>query len=285
MNRNIARFIASKWFAVPLVALPFACLLWTYQQVIVATEDPPSETPSAAGEVNASSEEKPPDDEGFSFTVTDEEFLEATQVVPSGESQAMSGTKDALVPKGANLNEVLTDDTGDAAIGCLIIALCLSPLRRLFPGAMLVSALNRHRRLVGLSCFFYASLHFTLYFDDGLQRLGNEWNILYIQAGLSAFAVLLVMALTSNDWSVRKLGGRRWKKLHRLVYLLIPILFYHKGWAGKGGLGAGVDQVVEALIWFSPLFALQVVRISLYFRKRGPDSSSLTKGTPSPPTP
>ncbi len=274
MNRKIARFIASKWFAAPLVALPFACLLWTYQQVLDADEDPPIEPPSPAGEVNASSEEKSPDDDGFSFTVTDEEFLEATQVVPSAESQAASGSKDALVPKGANLNEVLTDDTGNAAIGCLIIAICLTTLRRLFPRAILVSALNRHRRLVGLSCFFYAGLHFTLYFDDGLQRLGNEWNILYIQAGLASFAVLLVMAVTSNDWAVRKLGGRRWKKLHRLVYLLIPILFYHKGWAGKGGLGAGVEQVIEALIWFSPLFALQVGRISLYFRKRGSESSS-----------
>lgn len=253
MNRKLARVLASKWFAAPLVALPFAYLAWTYQKAADAIENP-----SAVKEVNASSEEKSVDDEGFSFTVTDEEFLEAAPEAPSPGIEI-----------AANLNEILTDDTGSIAIWCLIIVLCFTPLRRLFPRSLLVSALNRHRRLVGLACFFYACLHFTLYFDDGLQRLTNEWNILYIQAGLASFSVLCVMALTSNDWMVRKLGSRRWKKLHRLVYLLIPILFYHKGWAGKGGLGSGDDQVIQALLWFSPLFALQVARIFLYLRKRG----------------
>ena len=127
-----------------------------------------------------------------------------------------------------------------------------------------MTALNRHRRLVGLSCFFYACLHFSLYFVDGLETLLVEWNRLYILAGLAAFTILLVMSATSNNRAVRKMGGRRWKKLHRLVYLLIPILFYHKGWAGKSGF----DQVVETMIWFSPLFVLQAVRIFLYLRKR-----------------
>ena len=77
---------------------------------------------------------------------------------------------------------------------------------------------------------------------------------------------------------VRKMGGRRWKKLHRLVYLLIPILFYHKGWAGKGGLGSGDEQVVETLIWFSPLFVLQLARILLYLWKRGSSPSAQPKG-------
>lgn len=282
MNRRIVRALSSKWFAIPLLALPFACLALTYREALDAIGDPPVEAAPVPDETNSSASADP----GFSFTVSDEEFLAASPgAAVSPAVAAPSGGEEVASPEvplgspGANLNEVLTDDTGNAAIGCFIIALCLTPLRRLFPRSTLVSALNRHRRLVGLGCFFYACLHFTLYFDDGLERLLNEWNaILYVQAGLASFAVLTVMAVTSNDWMVRKLGGRRWKKLHRLVYLLIPILFYHKGWAGKGGLGSGDEQVVETLIWFSPLLALQVVRIFLYMRKRGSTPSVQPKG-------
>lgn len=273
MNRRIAQLLSSKWFAFPLVVLPFASLIWTYLEELETNGALPEQPPLVSEEPNAAEEE-----ESFSFTVTDEEFLDATpERVPddSDGKVVVSGN----LAEGANLNEILTDDTGEYAMACFIIVLCLTPLRRLFPRVLLISALNRHRRLLGLACFFYACLHFTLYFDDGLQRLLNEWdNILYVQAGLAAFFVLLVMAVTSNDWMVRKMGGRRWKKLHRLVYLLIPILFYHKGWAGKGGLGSGDEQVVETLIWFSPLFVLQLARILLYLRKRGSSPSVQPKG-------
>jgi methionine sulfoxide reductase heme-binding subunit len=265
MNRKLARIIASKWFAAPLAAIPFFFLAWTYQKAVDSMDDP-----TAPQEANDSSANDEIEDDGFSFTVTDEEFLEATL---SPEEVPESTLAEA------NLNALLTEETGSIAISFFIITLCLTPLRRLFPGVILVSALNRHRRLLGLACFFYACLHFTLYFDDGLQRLIAEWSILYVQAGLAAFSVLCIMAITSNDWAVRKLGGRRWKKVHRLVYLLIPILFYHKGWAGKGGFGSGEDKVVETLIWFSPLFALQLLRIFLYLRKRSTVSSVPSQGT------
>lgn len=273
MNRRIAQLLSSKWFALPLVLLPFASLVWTYLEGLETKGALPEQPPVVSEEPNASVEEEP-----LSFTVTDEEFLEATPEKAPDDS-AGEEVDSGNLAEGANLNEILTDDTGEYAMSCFIIVLCLTPLRRLFPRVLLISALNRHRRLVGLACFFYACLHFTLYFDDGLQRLLNEWdNILYVQAGLAAFFVLLVMAVTSNDWMVRKMGGRRWKKLHRLVYLLIPILFYHKGWAGKGGLGSGDEQVVETLIWFSPLFVLQLARILLYLRKRGSSPSAQPKG-------
>lgn len=275
MNRRIARVLSSKWVAFPLAAIPFACLSWTYQEAVDATGGLPAQPAPIASDLNSSSEEELP----FSFTVTDEEFLEATpgKTLDSGENK--EATAEPTTLPGANLNEILTDDTGNAAIGCFIIVLCLTPLRRLLPGSLVVSALNRHRRMIGLACFFYACLHFTLYFDDGLQRLLNEWDtVLYVQAGLASLSVLLVMAVTSNDWAVRKIGGRRWKKLHRLVYLLIPILFYHKGWAGKGGLSGGDEQVIETLIWFSPLFALQLARIFLYLRKRGLSPAAQPKG-------
>lgn len=260
MNRRLARVVASKWFALPLLITPFAYLIWCYQAGSSSIELIPPALESNASVESIKEEQLP-------FTVSDEEFRNATSGVPGGESDGANLEDE--IPVGANLNETFTDATGSIAIGCLIIVLCLTPLRRVFPHTLLVSALNRHRRQIGLACFFYACLHFTLYFDGGLERLFDEWgSILYVQAGLAAFLVLLVMALTSSDWAVRKLGKHRWKKLHRLVYLLIPILFYHKGWAGKGGLGGGDEQVIETLIWFSPLFALQAARIFVYFRKR-----------------
>jgi sulfoxide reductase heme-binding subunit YedZ len=85
----------------------------------------------------------------------------------------------------------------------------------------------------------------------------DEITRLYIAAGLSAFAILLVMALTSNNWTQRRIGGRKWKKLHRIVYIAIPILIYHRAFAGK----VSVETIRETFIWFSPMLILQGLRI------------------------
>ena len=165
------------------------------------------------------------------------------------------------VKAGANVNERFLHETGNVAIAYFIVVLCFTPLKRIFSRAKLVSALNRHRRLVGLTAFFYAILHLVLYFDDGLNRLFDEWYLFYVQCGLASFATLSVLAVTSNARAVRKLGGKRWKKLHRILYLAIPALLYHKGWAGK----ASPDQVREALVWFAPMLLLQAARLTKFF--------------------
>tara|TARA_B100001123_G_scaffold311936_1_gene348863 strand:- start:9316 stop:10170 length:855 start_codon:yes stop_codon:yes gene_type:complete len=275
MIRKLARIVAAKWFAVPLCALPALFLAMDFYQSLKAGADDtggnvvfvedPQDTDSGFVEITFDFPEE--DFEGLPEAVPDEQSNEIPEEdTAKEEEEEVEEEEEEVAALPPDPFEALTDSTGDAAIGCFIIVLCLTPLRRLFPGVILVTALNRHRRLVGLSCFFYACLHFSLYFVDGLQTLLLEWSKLYIMAGLVAFSILLTMAVTSNDAMVRKMGGRRWKKLHRLVYLLIPILFYHKGWAGK----SGPDQVIETLIWFSPLFVLQAVRILLYLiRKRG----------------
>lgn len=225
-------------------------------------------------------------DVDFSFTVSDDEFGRATEVLDLGEGESREEAIKRLAEQaseetlaGANLNERFIRKTGDVAIAFFIIVLCLTPIRRLAPSAKLASvrsgewvapgsrrlaaraklasALNRHRRLLGLSTFFYACLHFTLYFDDGLNRLLNEWSLFYIQCGLASFLTMLALAVTSNKQAVRKLGGKRWKKLHRLLYLAVPLLFYHKGWTGK----ADLEQIREACVWFAPMLILQVARI------------------------
>lgn len=223
---------------------------------------PPSESDGNLTEENSTSQES--EDPGFSFTVSDEEFVRATEAldIEPGDDleevikrRAEEASEETLA--GANLNERFIRKTGDVAVAFVIIVLCLTPIRRLAPRAKLASALNRHRRLVGLSAFFYACLHFTLYFDDGLNRLLNEWNLFYIQCGLASFLTMFALAVTSNNRAVRKLGGKRWKKLHRLLYLAVPLLFYHKGWTGK----AEPEQIREACVWFAPMLLLQIARI------------------------
>lgn len=296
MKRQIARVLSSKWFAFPLVAFPFVYLAWAYQQGIPSLQEEIFPPVSDEAEVNASTGDARSVGPGASFSPTEEAELRALDSLeslasiedPSVAPTEVNATADDepdwslgqgfSVPDEAFENATNPDsaqplilgeflkDVGEVAIAFFIIVLCLTPLRRIFSRSILVSALNRHRRLLGLSCFFYASFHLLFYFlDRGWETFTEEWYLLYILAGIVAFAVLLVMSATSNDWAVRKMGGRRWKMLHRMVYLLIPLLFYHKGWVGKGGWG----EIRETLFWFSPLFALQVARLSLYLRKRG----------------
>ncbi|MBU62809.1 MAG: hypothetical protein CMI26_09935 [Opitutae bacterium] len=207
-------------------------------------------------------------EDNFSFVVSDDQFDAATEALSLQEGVdqeafiARKMTESASqVKTGANVNERFLHETGNVAIAYFLIVLCLTPLKKIFSRAKLVSALNRHRRLVGLTVFFYAVLHLILYFDDGLNRLFDEWYLFYIQCGLASFVTLSVLAITSNGRAVRKLGGKRWKKLHRVLYLVIPALLYHKGWAGK----ASPDQIREALIWFAPMLLLQGVRLTKFF--------------------
>jgi methionine sulfoxide reductase heme-binding subunit len=302
---EIARIVASKWFAGPLCVAPLFFLSWNYFQALSQLEQKSSSSIQRVSDANLTSvdttvtdtefadfsftvsdedfheftggtfkqiEEESTENEdmedNFSFTVSDEQFDSATETLSLQEG----GDQDAFIARkmtesanqvkaGANVNERFLHETGNVTIAYFLIVLCFTPLKRIFSRAKLVSALNRHRRLVGLTAFFYAVLHLILYFDDGLNRLFDEWYLFYIQCGLASFVTLSVLAMTSNGRAIRKLGGKRWKKLHRILYLAIPALLYHKGWAGK----ASPDQVREALVWFAPMLLLQAVRLTKFF--------------------
>lgn len=129
---------------------------------------------------------------------------------------------------GANPVEVIERGLGTAALVFLLVTLGISPLRWLSGWAWLV----RLRRMLGLFSFFYASLHVLAYvwldhwfawqeiFDDIVKRP-------YLSFGAAAFLLLVPLALTSTQGWIRRLGGRNWQRLHRLVYLAAMLAVLH----------------------------------------------------------
>jgi sulfoxide reductase heme-binding subunit YedZ len=137
---------------------------------------------------------------------------------------------------GANPVERLLHVSGEIAIWTLGTVLSMTPLRVLFPRSAIVNALNRHRRYIGVSACIYGLIHFSCHvlyqgdWDDLLQSFTKP----FIWFGLTGLSILVLLALTSNNWAVRRLGGRRWKLLHRLAYVAAVVLIYHQSIAGKG---------------------------------------------------
>jgi sulfoxide reductase heme-binding subunit YedZ len=150
-------------------------------------------------------------------------------------------------------------------LACLLLAIVLTftPLRVLAPKSPVVQALNRHRRLVGVSAFVYAALHLTSHL---LYEGGNDPAALpaifrtalkkpFQLTGLIAFTILLVLSITSLHAFVRWLGGKRWKNLHRLVYVAAGLVAYHQAAARK--------VFPPQVLWiFVPLVVLEIARIA-----------------------
>ena len=117
---------------------------------------------------------------------------------------------------------------GDCAFTFLVISLALRPLQQVTG----IRALAKYRRMIGLYAFFYAVLHVVAYvtlewamnLDDMLADIAKRPFILL---GVSAFSLLLPLALTSTDSQIKRMGGQRWKKLHRANYLVNGLVAFH----------------------------------------------------------
>lgn len=151
-------------------------------------------------------------------------------LLPLGQLIALAAT-DAL---GANPIEAVTRDLGDWALRFLLITLAVTPLRRLTGW----SGLMRLRRMLGLFVFFYAGLHLTSYvlLDQFFDWSTIATDILkrpYITVGMGSFIILLILAVTSLRSMQARLGGKRWQRIHRLVYLAGVGAVLHYYWLVK----------------------------------------------------
>ena len=134
----------------------------------------------------------------------------------------------------------LSLETGEWALRFLLITLTLTPLRRLTKQTEFV----RHRRMIGLYSFFYASLHLFVWLTFLLQF---RWNDIveeiierpYITMGFASYVILLILAATSPKAMVRKLG-RNWKRLHKAVYLAAILSIIHLLWILRLDIGEAV---------------------------------------------
>ena len=112
----------------------------------------------------------------------------------------------------------------------------IGTLRVLFPRSRPVNALNRHRRAIGVSACVYGLIHFGLHllYEGDAQAIARSFSKPFIWLGLAGLSILVILAATSNNFSIRKLGGKNWKWLHRLAYAAAALLIYHQAIAGKG---------------------------------------------------
>jgi sulfoxide reductase heme-binding subunit YedZ len=138
---------------------------------------------------------------------------------------------------GANPIEVITHATGDWTLRFLLITLAITPIRKLTGRLWLI----RYRRMFGLFAFFYGTLHFLTYiwldkFFDVHEMLHDIAKRKFITVGFTGFVLLIPLALTSTTGWIRRLGGKRWQALHRLIYLSAIAGVIHYWWLVKADI-------------------------------------------------
>ncbi len=161
---------------------------------------------------------------------------------------------------GVDPTKVIEHKLGLWGLWLLIAGLAITPLQR-FAGLRLI----KFRRAIGLLAFFYILTHLLVWLVLDVQIPAQIWaDILkrpYITIGMAAFLMMLPLAITSNNWSLRKLGPVRWRGLHKLTYLLVPLGAVHfvmvvKGWQ------------MEPLYYLAVVIALLALRLRPSRRRR-----------------
>jgi sulfoxide reductase heme-binding subunit YedZ len=154
----------------------------------------------------------------------------------------------------SSLWQVLTLYSGYTALILLIIVLSLNPLQALFPTVVLIKKVNRFRRQFGVAVFSYAVIHFICFFIKQEYSI-SETLIYFIHPAILpaylAFIIFSLLALTSNNYFVKKMGFLRWNKLHKTIYIAEGFVFLHMVLVG---------DVFYAFVAFVPLVILQFLR-------------------------
>ena len=152
---------------------------------------------------------------------------------------------------GAEPIKALERELGEVALQLVILGLCITPLRR-FLGLNLI----RFRRAIGLLTFTYVGLHLLVWLVLDVQILAQIWADIvkrpYVTVGFTAFLLMIPLALTSNDWSLRRLGPR-WRQLHKLTYGVAVLGAVHFIWLSKG-------FQIEPLIYLAAILGLLALR-------------------------
>ncbi len=179
----------------------------------------------------------------------------------------------ALDKLGANPVEFITRNTGDWTLYFLCLTLAVTPLRRLTNWNWLIKL----RRMLGLYAFFYVLLHFTTFFwFDHFFDLNEMWRDVlkrpFITVGFIAFVLLIPLAVTSTNGMVRRLGGKRWQWLHRLVYVVACLGILHFWW-----MKAGKHDFAQPIL-FGSIFAVLLLARVLWSVTKGRAAKPVAAG-------
>jgi len=172
----------------------------------------------------------------------------------------------SYLPHGLGFNPQETSNrfTGDWAMRFLLLGLSLSPLSKLIKSPKPIL----FRRMIGVFAFFYVCVHLTSYiWLDLLFDWGELWTDilkrLYITLGMISFVLLIPLAVTSTKGWIKRMGARRWQRMHQLVYLVGPLVIIHFTMMRKG-------FQLEPLIYGAFLACLLAFRLPRLFRYLSP---------------
>lgn len=143
---------------------------------------------------------------------------------------------------------------GELAINLLVAGLAVTPLRR-FTGLNLMP----FRRAIGVLCFFFVLAHLMVWAVLDVQTPARVWADIverpYVTIGMAGFLLLLPLGLTSNNWSLRRMGPLAWRRLHRLIYPAAVLGALHYVWLAKG-------FQFEPFLYMAAILGLLALRLS-----------------------
>ena len=159
---------------------------------------------------------------------------------------------------GAEPINALERRYGELALQLIVVGLAITPLRN-WVGINLI----KFRRAIGVTTFFFVLAHFLVWVLLDVGTLERVWTEIvkrpYVTIGFASFLMLIPLAVTSNNLSIRKLGPPRWRKLHKLTYPAAVLAVLHYIWLVKG-------WPLEPFVYLAIILGLFALRIRLKLR-------------------